>query len=112
MSKQRHQYRTCPYCGANLDPGERCDCREGEMTAVNFVKADKGRSKFMEPIETMTVEEATENLRARGVKTSPNKIRNGLKQGVYPFGDVVMMDKAPSFTIYKRLFDMWVAERI
>ena len=21
-------YRTCPYCGANLDPGERCDCQE------------------------------------------------------------------------------------
>ena len=22
-------YRTCPYCGANLDPGERCsDCNE------------------------------------------------------------------------------------
>lgn len=20
-------YRTCPACGANLDPGERCDCR-------------------------------------------------------------------------------------
>lgn len=20
-------YHTCPYCGANLDPGERCDCR-------------------------------------------------------------------------------------
>lgn len=19
-------YRTCPYCGAHLDPGERCDC--------------------------------------------------------------------------------------
>ena len=19
-------YRTCPRCGANLDPGERCDC--------------------------------------------------------------------------------------
>ena len=19
-------YRTCPLCGANLDPGERCDC--------------------------------------------------------------------------------------
>lgn len=24
MSKQ---YITCPYCGANLDPGERCDCQ-------------------------------------------------------------------------------------
>lgn len=22
------QYRTCPYCGANLDPGETCDCRQ------------------------------------------------------------------------------------
>lgn len=21
------RYRTCPDCGANLDPGERCDCR-------------------------------------------------------------------------------------
>lgn len=20
------QYRTCPYCSAALDPGERCDC--------------------------------------------------------------------------------------
>ena len=19
-------YKTCPYCGANLDPDERCDC--------------------------------------------------------------------------------------
>ncbi len=23
-------YRPCPYCGANLDPGERCDCRMDE----------------------------------------------------------------------------------
>lgn len=21
-------YWTCPYCGANLDPGEKCDCPE------------------------------------------------------------------------------------
>lgn len=21
-------YNTCPICGANLDPGERCDCEE------------------------------------------------------------------------------------
>lgn len=21
-------YDTCPICGANLDPGERCDCQE------------------------------------------------------------------------------------
>ena len=23
-------YRTCPDCGANLDPGEHCDCRAGD----------------------------------------------------------------------------------
>lgn len=21
-------YKTCPFCGANLDPGEKCDCRD------------------------------------------------------------------------------------
>lgn len=21
-------YRTCPYCGAHLDPGEKCDCSD------------------------------------------------------------------------------------
>ncbi len=21
-------FNTCEYCGANLDPGERCDCRD------------------------------------------------------------------------------------
>lgn len=21
-------FRTCPLCGSNLDPGERCDCNE------------------------------------------------------------------------------------
>jgi hypothetical protein len=23
-------YRTCPICGAALDPGERCDCQQKE----------------------------------------------------------------------------------
>lgn len=23
-------YRTCPDCGANLDPGEQCDCQTGK----------------------------------------------------------------------------------
>lgn len=23
-------FNTCPYCGANLDPGEKCDCRSKE----------------------------------------------------------------------------------
>lgn len=26
-------FRTCPYCKANLDPGEVCDCRENAASA-------------------------------------------------------------------------------
>ena len=22
------KYNTCPHCGANLDPGERCECQD------------------------------------------------------------------------------------
>lgn len=25
--KETAYYYTCPFCGANLDPGEECDCR-------------------------------------------------------------------------------------
>ena len=40
-------YRTCPHCGANLDPGERCGCfgsRYADLTplkrtAINLVMA-------------------------------------------------------------------------
>lgn len=28
MIKKRRQYRACEYCGAALDPGERCECRK------------------------------------------------------------------------------------
>ena len=24
------KYNTCPICGANLDPGEKCDCEKEE----------------------------------------------------------------------------------
>lgn len=27
MTKGRY-FHTCPCCGANLDPGERCDCED------------------------------------------------------------------------------------
>ena len=27
-------YKTCPQCGAHLDPGERCDCRDKRSEAA------------------------------------------------------------------------------
>lgn len=35
-------YRTCPRCGANLDPGEHCDCQQEKMyMRVRFEKIMK-----------------------------------------------------------------------
>lgn len=41
-------YETCPYCGANLDAGEKCDCREEEDTALQSKEihgTDRNRSE-------------------------------------------------------------------
>lgn len=32
-------YRKCPYCGANLDPGEKCDCNENAAPDVEDPEA-------------------------------------------------------------------------
>lgn len=31
-------YDTCPYCGANLDPGEKCDCRKENGDGVENIR--------------------------------------------------------------------------
>lgn len=39
-------YKVCPYCGANLDPGERCDCRDEVATSQQEnVRGGKGLNK-------------------------------------------------------------------
>ena len=32
-----HYYVVCEDCGANLDPGERCDCRNHKDAIIHFV---------------------------------------------------------------------------
>lgn len=34
---KRTYYHTCPLCGANLDPGESCDCQNGNDHAESNV---------------------------------------------------------------------------
>lgn len=40
-----HYYQTCSRCGANLDPGEKCDCRderrEESIKAIYYRPKDK-----------------------------------------------------------------------
>ena len=30
---KKHYGRICEYCGAHLDPGERCDCKKAKAAA-------------------------------------------------------------------------------
>ena len=60
---------------------------------------------------TMTPEEVSVVLRSYGVKTSPYKIREGLKQGAYPFGVYIQMT-SPVYEIYTKKFVSWCEENL
>ena len=63
-------------------------------------------------IKTLTTQEAVEGLRSHGLKISPERLRLGLEQRVYPFGVVVVMESGQRVPeIYSVLLDQWIAER-
>lgn len=62
-------------------------------------------------IDTLTPLAAYERLRDLGISTSPEKIRCGIQQGVYPFGECVVMPKNREFIIYERLLNEWIEKR-
>ena len=62
-------------------------------------------------IETLSVQEACEELRLLGMSVSPEKLREGILQGVYPFGTCVKL-KTNTYDIFRVLFDKWIAERV
>lgn len=66
----------------------------------------------MEYIKTLNAEETALRLRELGMKASPAKIRNGIRDGAYPFGDYIMVDKQPSVTIYAALLEEWISRRL
>lgn len=39
----RGPYRTCPICGASLDPGEQCDCLGKEKSAPGATTSESGK---------------------------------------------------------------------
>lgn len=38
-------YRVCPFCGAHLDPGERCDCRDEGNAPIGATNTDGGKAE-------------------------------------------------------------------
>ena len=39
-------YRICPYCGAALDPGEKCDCGQKETARSAATETDGIKKKI------------------------------------------------------------------
>lgn len=63
-------YRTCPYCGANLDSGESCDCagaRYERLTPANRVKFDLFVAELMKKQNAAPSAANTEDGRAEQV---------------------------------------------
>ena len=63
-------------------------------------------------IETLNAVEATEILRNVGLRISPETVRDGIQQGVFPFGDCVMSGGIVEWCyIYRNQLDRWIAEK-
>ena len=62
-------------------------------------------------IETLTVKEAVDELRMLGMSITPDRLRAGINQGVFPFGICIKM-KDYEFEIYRVPFEKWKSERV
>lgn len=60
---------------------------------------------------TLSPAAAAKILNEEGFPISAEKIRFGLQQGVYPFGDAVKMASEYSYAVYSALLTRWIAER-
>ena len=69
----------------------------------------------MGSIETMNAAEATEGLRARGMKISPPMLVRGIRAHEFPFGSVIPPEKdgeSPRTFVYTVLLEQWAEERM
>jgi hypothetical protein len=63
-------------------------------------------------VDTMTVQEATETMRDSGMKISPETLRLGLRQGVFPFGYFVETpDGKPVYCVYTKKLREWLLDK-
>ena len=61
-------------------------------------------------IRTMTITEAAKAMRDAGIRISEDRLRAGMEQGGYSWGDCVKM-RCPEYTVYQKLFYQWMKER-
>lgn len=63
---------------------------------------------------TMTVAQVYYELRALGIRTSPQRIAAGIESGAYPFGELLSKGETGrrSFLIWRVDFEAWVRSKL
>lgn len=58
-------YKTCPHCGAHLDPGETCDCRDNKKTALDAANIQSGKveQSLTSPVLPPTIPEKRRKIK-------------------------------------------------
>ena len=60
-------------------------------------------------IEVLNIEAANVVLRNHGVRISPETLRSGIEQKVFPFGDCIRTKNGnPVFLVYQKQLDDWI----
>ena len=44
FAEKHTYYHTCPYCGANLDPNEKCDCQQHDEVTEKSEESEVKKS--------------------------------------------------------------------
>ena len=57
-------FKACPHCGAHLDPGEVCDCRDEEKTPAGAANTDEGKVEHVDhAVSTSIINETEEKVK-------------------------------------------------
>ena len=63
-------------------------------------------------LSILTAAEATERLRAMGMRISPEILREGIEQGRFAFGDVIRSkNDSPRCFVYEKKLLEWAADK-
>ncbi len=60
-------------------------------------------------LKTMTVLETVRDLRSHGFSIGVPKLKAGIEQGAFPFGDMICMEHH-EYIIYRALYQQWLKE--
>ena len=50
--KRRYDYKVCPFCGASLDIGEACDCKDDSTAPKTPRKANNPKQAYKTMLNT------------------------------------------------------------